>query len=127
MRWTAQQVARFNEDGYLFLPALFSPEEIAVLNAELPGILAQQRPENLREQNIGAVRSALSPHLYNEAFRRLSRHPRLIDPAMQVLGGEVYLHQFKINPQKAVSCCTCAPTAPWSRARPSPWRTPIAW
>ena len=101
MRWTAQQVARFNEDGYLFLPALFSPEELAVLNAELPGILAQQRPENLREQNFGAVRSALSPHLYNEAFRRLSRHPRLIDPAMQVLGGEVYLHQFKINPKVA--------------------------
>ena len=42
-----------------------------------------------------------SPHLYNEPFRRLSRHPRLIEPARQVLGGPVYLHQFKINAKRA--------------------------
>ena len=101
MKWTDAEVAEFRERGCLFIESLFSPEEVGVLNAELPGILARRGPENLREQKSDAVRSAIAPHLYNEPFRRLSRHPRLIEPARQVLGGPVYLHQFKINAKRA--------------------------
>ena len=101
MKWTDAKVAEFRERGYLFIESLFSPEEVGVLNAELPGILARRGPENLREQKSDAVRSAIAPHLYNEPFRQLSRHPRLIEPARQVLGGPVYLHQFKINAKRA--------------------------
>ena len=101
MKWTDAEVAEFRERGYLFIESLFSPEEVGVLNAELPGILARRGPENLREQKSDAVRSAIAPHLHNEPFRRLSRHPRLIEPARQVLGGPVYLHQFKINAKRA--------------------------
>lgn len=101
MKWTDAEVAEFRERGCLFIESLFSPEEVGVLNAELPGILARRGPENLREQKSDAVRSAIAPHLYNEPFQRLSRHPRLIEPARQVLGGPVYLHQFKINAKRA--------------------------
>ena len=33
MKLTPAQIAAFEEQGYLFLPSLFSPEEMVVLNA----------------------------------------------------------------------------------------------
>ena len=55
----------------------------------------------LRERSSDSVRSAIAPHLSDELFRRLSLHPRLVEPARTLLGGEVYLHQFKINAKEA--------------------------
>ena len=95
------QVRQFEEQGWLLLREAFSPAEAALLLGELPAIAAQDRPENLREPQSGAIRSALSCHLYNEACRRLSRHPRLVAPARRLLGGDVYLHQFKVNAKVA--------------------------
>jgi ectoine hydroxylase len=40
-------------------------------------------------------------HTYNDIFGRLARHPRLIEPVEQLLGGPVYIHQFKINAKAA--------------------------
>ena len=34
MRLTAQQIARFEENGFLFLPGYFSDEEVSVLRSE---------------------------------------------------------------------------------------------
>ena len=95
------QVRHFEEQGWLLLPGVFDAAEVALLLGELPAIAAQNRPENLREPCSGAIRSALSPHLYNEPFRRLSLHPRLVEPARRLLGGDVYLHQYKVNAKVA--------------------------
>lgn len=100
MRLSDQQLAAFERDGYVFLPDLFDAEEVGALMAEVPGILAQNRPEVVREKN-SAPRTAFAAHLWNEAFGILARHPRLIEPAMQMLGGPVYMHQFKINAKAA--------------------------
>jgi ectoine hydroxylase len=67
----------------------------------VPGIYAQRREEVVREKDGQTVRSAFAVQTYNEAYRRLSRHPRLIEPAMQLLGGPVYVHQFKLNAKAA--------------------------
>ena len=48
-------------------------------------------------ETSGAPRTAFAAHTYNEAFRRLGAHPRLIRPVEQVLGEPLYVHQFKIN------------------------------
>ncbi|MHC5762949.1 phytanoyl-CoA dioxygenase family protein, partial [Nostoc sp.] len=37
----------------------------------------------------------------DEIFQRLSRHPQLVKPAMQLLGSKVYIYQFKINAKAA--------------------------
>jgi len=95
------QAARYADQGYLFLPGLFSDAEVKVLMDEVPGIYAQRRDEVVREKDGETVRSAFAVHTYSEAFRRLSRHPRLIGPAMQLLGGAVYIHQFKVNAKAA--------------------------
>lgn len=102
MRLSAEQLAAFDRDGYLFLPGLFSATEIDVLDAEVPGILAQERQEVVREKGTDAPRSAFHVQTWNEAFGLLSRHPRLLEPGMQILdSSELYMHQFKINAKAA--------------------------
>ncbi len=101
MNLSETQVSEFHEQGYLFLPEVFDAEEIAALTGELDGIFAQDRPENVREKNGKAVRTTFAAHTFNDAFARLGRHPRLIDPVMQLLGGSVYMHQYKINAKAA--------------------------
>jgi ectoine hydroxylase len=72
-----------------------------VLKRELPGIFAQDRKENVREKDGKTVRTTFAAHTFNEAFRRLGRHPRMVEPVMQLLGGPVYMHQYKINAKAA--------------------------
>jgi ectoine hydroxylase len=101
MKLTAEQIARFDRDGYLFFPSLFTPGEIRVLNDEVPNLYAQQRPENVREKGKEAVRTNFAAHMYSEPFARLARHPRMVEPVTQVFGEPVYMHQFKINGKAA--------------------------
>jgi ectoine hydroxylase len=102
MKLTPEQIAEFAEQGYLFLPSLFSSAEMERLNAEVPAILAQQRPEVVREKGSEAPRSAFYVQTWNPVFARLARHPRLLEPGIQLLGSEkLYMHQFKINAKAA--------------------------
>jgi ectoine hydroxylase len=101
MKLSAEQIARFDRDGYLFFPSLFTPGEIRVLNDEVPNLYAQQRPENVREKGKEAVRTNFAAHMYSEPFARLARHPRMVEPVMQIFGEPVYMHQFKINGKAA--------------------------
>ena len=100
MKLTQQQIDDFNRDGWLFLPELFTSEETALLAREAEGIYAADRPEVWREKS-GAPRTAFAAHLYNEAFRLLGAHPRMIEPIEQIFGERVYMHQFKINAKSA--------------------------
>ncbi len=93
---TEAQIREFREEGYLFLPATFTAEEVEVLRREAEAIYRQDRPEIWREKS-GAPRTAFAAHLYNEAFGLLARHPRMIRPVEQLFGEQVYMHQFKIN------------------------------
>ena len=67
-----------------------------MLRREAEGIYAANRPEIWREKN-GAPRTAFAAHTYNEGFGILGRHPRLIEPAEQLFGEKLYMHQYKIN------------------------------
>ncbi|MDH3742522.1 MAG: phytanoyl-CoA dioxygenase family protein [Hyphomicrobiales bacterium] len=100
MEFTAEQLQQFDEEGYLFLPGLFSPQEAAMLRAEADKVYAMDREEVIREKS-GVARTAFAAHTYNEAFRRLGAHPRMIEPVMQLLGGPVYMHQYKVNAKAA--------------------------
>jgi ectoine hydroxylase len=101
MRLNPQQLESFGRDGYVFFPGLFSRAEIRVLTDEVPQLFAQHRPENVREKGSEVVRTNFAAHLYSLPFARLARHPRMVEPAMQVFGEAVYMHQFKINGKMA--------------------------
>jgi ectoine hydroxylase len=96
MPLTAEQLRKFDEDGYLFLQDCFSEEEVSLLRAEAEKIYREDRQEVWREKS-GAPRTAFAAHTYNEAFRRLGNHPRLIEPVQELFGEPLYMHQFKIN------------------------------
>ena len=98
---TNEQIEQFHADGYLVLPDLFAPSEVALLGAEAATILATDRPEVVREKDGRTARTAFAAHTFNDAFAMLGRHPRLIRPTMDLLGGPVYIHQFKINAKAA--------------------------
>jgi ectoine hydroxylase len=51
VKLSSKQIAEFDEQGYLFLPNVFSDAEIGVLMREVPGILRQERPEVVREKD----------------------------------------------------------------------------
>jgi ectoine hydroxylase len=100
MRLTADQLHAFDELGYLFLPDCFSEAEIAALRDEAETIYRSDRQEVWREKS-GAPRTAFAAHTYNEAFRLLGSHPRLVEPVEQLFGEKLYMHQFKINAKAA--------------------------
>ena len=101
MKLTAEQRERFERDGYLFFPSHFSPEETRVLADAVPGLYAQREAWNVRERGSDEVRTNFAAHLHSEPFARLARHPRMIEPVMDLFGEGVYMHQFKINGKMA--------------------------
>jgi ectoine hydroxylase len=102
MKLSPVQLDEFDEEGFLFLPDVFSRAEINLLRGELRGIFAQDRPEVIREKGSEAPRSAFYVQTWNPVFAVLARHPRLVEPGMQILGSDrLYMHQFKINAKAA--------------------------
>ena len=100
MKLSAQQLAAFDERGYLFMPGCFSEEEIALLRAEAEAILKSDRQEVWREKT-GAPRTAFAAHTFSDVFHLLACHPRLVEPLQQYFGESVYVHQFKLNAKAA--------------------------
>src|SRR5215472_13732351 len=100
MKLTSEQIRSFDEQGYVFFPGCFSEEEVAVLRSEADGILRSNRQEVWREKS-GAPRTAFAAHTFNETFRLMAHHPRLVEPLMQLFGEPVYVHQFKLNAKAA--------------------------
>lgn len=100
MQLTKDQLDEFDRTGYLFFPNLFSKAEAGVLKDEANSVYQSDRKEVWREAS-GVARTAFAAHTYNEGFRRLGAHPRLIEPVEQLLDGPVYMHQFKVNAKAA--------------------------
>ena len=100
MRLSKAQIDDFDRQGYLFFPGAFSRAESDLLKQAAREVYALEREEVWREKS-GIARTAFAAHTYNEVFRRLGAHPRLIEPVMQLLGGPVYMHQYKVNAKAA--------------------------
>jgi len=100
MKLTDDQLQQFNTQGFLFFPDWFTPTEVSVLRKGADYVYGLDREEVVIESN-GVPRTAFAAHTYNEAFRRLAAHPRLIGPVVQILGEEVYTHQYKVNAKAA--------------------------
>jgi len=100
MELNVEQLACFDELGYVFIPECFSEQEIEILRRAAADVLSQDRPEVWREKD-GTPRTAFACHRYNDACELLVHDPRLIDPLEQLFGERTYIHQFKINAKAA--------------------------
>lgn len=101
MQLTREQRQQFDRDGYLFFPSLFSRAEVQVLLDAVPALYERREAWNVREKGKDAVRTNFAAHLVSEPFARLARHPRMVQPVVDLFGEAVYMHQFKINGKMA--------------------------
>lgn len=97
MQLDKKQLQSYNDLGYLFLPNVFSPKEVELMTAELPTIYGESNIAKIVEEDGKTIRIVHGSHTNNDVFQRLSQHPRLVEPVMQILDSEVYIHQFKIS------------------------------
>jgi ectoine hydroxylase len=101
MKLREEQTRQFERDGFLLLPNHFSRREVEVLRAGLIPVFAERTPANIREKLSGEVRTAMGLHLRSSVYAMLVRHPRLLDPAFQLLGDSLYAQQVKVNVKAA--------------------------
>ena len=105
---TGAQVAEYRRDGYLILPDLFSPAEVAAMKAELARIQRIDTDHLVREKTGGVAKTIYRVHeadgpTRSAVFHAASRAPRLLDPVRQVLADDaLYIHHTKCNLKTAI-------------------------
>ncbi|MCQ4348051.1 ectoine hydroxylase [Pseudomonas stutzeri] len=97
----AELIERFARDGYLVLPNVFDAAEVALLRRELQRLLddpaVAASAKTIREPDSGAVRSVFEIHRDNPLFARVARDQRIAGIARFILGGDIYVHQSRLN------------------------------
>ena len=107
MQLTNTQRRDFDRDGLLIFPNLFTPDEIRALRHETDR-LAMIEADYIKRERTGALRTIFRVHeddgpTRSTAFRALSRTPRLLGTAMQLLRDEdLYIFHTKINLKPAL-------------------------
>jgi ectoine hydroxylase len=91
------QIAAYQTDGALLIEGVFSTPEVAVLRAAAERVSAEKRPNVTPEFTGSTARMVHGAHSYDDTFRELCRHPRLIGPAAQLIGSGLYVHQSRLN------------------------------
>lgn len=94
-------VEQYERDGFLVIERLFDAEEVLVLRRELDRLRAERASLDAEsviiEPESNAVRSIFKAHRVSPIFERLARDARLVNIAQYLLGGDVYLHQTRLN------------------------------
>jgi ectoine hydroxylase len=98
--WSPEELAGYDQQGFCSVDPLLSSTEAKDLLFEAKSLAASadtNRPDVIAEPGSDIVRSLFRIHETNGAFRAIACDPRLIDRARQILGGDVYIHQSRIN------------------------------
>lgn len=107
MKLTQEQIESFGRDGYLVLPDLLSPREIATLRAELARVSAVVDERIMREKDSDAPRIIyglpdIGGPTFSQAYHDLARDHRVLGPVMEILREEVSLFHIKCNFKEAI-------------------------
>lgn len=96
-----QQLVNFQRDGFLFEPDFLSDEEVELFQNELRELLSQDayrgKEYAVTEPDSQEIRSLFAVHFLSKIFKRLGHDERLVGRARQLLGGDCYIHQSRIN------------------------------
>jgi ectoine hydroxylase-related dioxygenase (phytanoyl-CoA dioxygenase family) len=93
---TEKMLGAYRRDGYVVIPCLFAPDEIAILRAaaerDLPGaqILTKQ------DQDGNKVSLKMWGHAGDDIYGMFSRNERVVNAAERVIGDEIYLYSAKM-------------------------------
>ncbi len=98
---TQEQLSEFERKGFLFEPNFIVGDELDALCEELSDLLRREdfrgRDFSITEAESQEIRSLFAVHFLSERFARLSRDERLLGRVRQILGGDAYVHQSRIN------------------------------
>lgn len=95
------QLDEFERKGFLFEPGFISGAELEMLRDELAAQMSRKdfrgREFTITEPGSQEIRSVFAVHFLSEVFARLAQDPRLTQRVRQILGGDAYVHQSRIN------------------------------
>lgn len=98
--WSSEENSAYAREGYHFAHGLFSEAETDGLLEEAERLAAEASHGDhgvVAEPGSDVVRSVFRVHRTSQVFRRACQDARLVDAARQILGGDVYIHQSRIN------------------------------
>ncbi|WP_374569137.1 phytanoyl-CoA dioxygenase family protein [Ideonella sp.] len=97
-----EQAAAYEDRGYLIVPECLSARAVDNLRAESEQAARDLAdPGRVTEGDGVTVRGLHGVHLRSELMNKLCSHPKLLAMAKQLLGTDVYVHQFKLNVKAA--------------------------
>jgi ectoine hydroxylase len=98
---TEEQSAQFEQDGFIILPDLFSEAEVQTYLELLDSIRGSSAlvddPTAITEAETGDLRSLFHIHKTQPALKAVAHDPRIANVARYILGGDVYIHQSRLN------------------------------
>ncbi len=98
---SAEELQRYDRDGFLSIEHLVPVEEAADLLAEAHRLAGDPRGRDderwIREPDGDEVRSVFEVHRLSDTFAALVADERLAGIARQLLGSDVAIHQSRIN------------------------------
>jgi ectoine hydroxylase len=97
MQLSKAEIEQFRSQGYLFFPNLFTDEELSVLRFAMSEVLDSANRNIKMEESGDTIRMIKGIHSYNDVIRRLTFHPRIVEPSEQLLGSKIYVHQTRLT------------------------------
>ena len=97
---SADDVARFQSDGYLLKPALFDAEEVALMRRALANDASIRDRRNtmaMHDSDGSVTTTVLWTDPGDDLFGAIARCERVVDGAERLLGGEVYHYHSKLT------------------------------
>lgn len=98
------ELEQFQADGFIVKEGLFTEPEVSKMLTELerlPSAYDESAEEVVTEPDTGIVRSIFRVHRTSPLLEELSKDPRLVRTAEQIVGSDVYIHQSRINYKRA--------------------------
>jgi len=108
MKLNDAQQAAYARDGFIVLPSLLTGEEVQEMKRDLKRIQAIETDHLVREKTGGIAKTIYKVHetespTASPVFHAVSRAPRLLEPARQLLGDPaLYIHHTKCNLKTAI-------------------------
>ena len=94
-------LSHFERDGFLWFEGFFSQRRMEPFLSDLKEMIHDesliQSDQVIMSPQGNTIRSVFGMHELSDRFNALTRDPRLLGMVRQLLGGDVYLHQSRIN------------------------------